>query len=316
MLRLHNLRILLLALFLVACSISSLSQSHSVALTFDDLPVVGEDDPAVAQSITSTILKALDAHHAPAIGFVIGRRAEDLGKNEGRQLLKQWVKHGYPLGNHTFSHPDSNALTVQEFEQDIIANEKILNGVQSASGGSPRYFRFPFNHTGDTQEKQDAFAAFLKQRGYQLAACTIDNEDYIFNRAYLRLLAQKDTEAARRVRAEYLAYTATEIDYYNNLHMQVFGREIPQVMLLHVNRLNADVIEQVLAIFEQKQYRFVNLATAQTDPAYQTPDTFVTKEGFMWGYRWAKVRGVKVNGNLETEPPDWIFRYAQQPPTQ
>lgn len=310
----RSLRILPLALFLAACSVSSLAQSRTVALTFDDLPLAGEDDPAVAQFVTSTILKALDAHHAPAIGFVIGRRAADLGKNKGRQLLKQWTKHGHPLGNHTFSHPDSNVLTVQEFEQDIVANEKILNRVQSASARSPRYFRFPFNHTGDTQEKHEAFAAFLKERGYKLAACTIDNEDYIFNRAYLRLLAQKDTETARRVRAEYLAYTATEIDYYNSLHLQVFGREIPQVMLLHVNRLNADVIEQVLAIFEQKQYRFVTLAAAQADLAYQTRDTFVTREGFMWGYRWAKERGVKVNGKLETEPPDWIFRYAQQPP--
>lgn len=316
MLCIQNWRILLLALFLAACSISSLSQSRTVALTFDDLPLAGENDPEEAQLVNAAILKALAAHHAPAIGFVIGRRAEDLGKNKGPELLKQWVKHGYPLGNHTFSHPDSNALTVQEFEQDIVANEKILNSVQSASAGSPGYFRFPFNHTGDTPEKHDAFAAFLKQRGYQLATCTIDNEDYIFNRAYSRMLAKKDTEAARRIQAEYLAYTATEIDYYENLHKQVFGREIPQVMLLHVNRLNADVIEQVLAIFEQKHYRFVTLAAAQADPAYQTPETFVTRDGWMWGYRWAKERGVKVNGSLETEPPDWILRYAQQPPPQ
>src|SRR5215467_9500572 len=116
----RNLRIFLLALLLAVCSISSLAQSRTVALTFDDLPLAGKDDPAEAQSITSAILKALDAHHAPAIGFVIGRRAEDLGKDNGRKLLHQWVKHGHPLGNHTFSHPDSNVLTVQEFEQDII----------------------------------------------------------------------------------------------------------------------------------------------------------------------------------------------------
>jgi hypothetical protein len=30
-------------------------------------------------------------------------------------------------------------------------------------------------------------------------------------------------------------------------------------MLLHANRLNADVIEQVLRLFEDKQYQFVSL---------------------------------------------------------
>ncbi len=308
--------ILFLMLFLGACPIFSLAQSRTVALTFDDLPLAEQDDPAQAQFITSAILKALDRHHAPAIGFVIGRRVEELGKERGRNLLRQWVRHGYGLGNHTFSHPDSNVLTVEQFEQDIISNETILSSIQADAGKSPRYLRFPYNHTGDTQTKHDAIAAFLKQRGYQLATCTIDNEDYVFNLAYLQMLARKDKKSARRVQAEYLAYTATEIDYYNSLHKQVFGREIPQVMLLHVNRLNADTIEKVLAIFEQKRYLFVTLGAVQADSAYQTPDTFATKGGMMWGYRWAKELGVKVNGRLETEPPDWISEYGRKPASQ
>src|SRR5437660_11633951 len=135
-------------------------------------------------------------------------------------------------------------------------------------------------------------AGFLKERGYELATCTIDNEDDLFNRAYLQMLTKHDEGAARRLREEYLAYTSTEIDYYNGLHTQVFGREIPQVMLLHVNRLNADVIDELLAIFEQKQYRLVTLDTAQSDPAYQPRDTLVTKGGMMWRYRCATERRV------------------------
>ena len=60
-------RIFLLALLLAACVASTIAQGHAVALTFDDLPVAGENDPAQAQSITSTILDALDRRHAPAI---------------------------------------------------------------------------------------------------------------------------------------------------------------------------------------------------------------------------------------------------------
>ena len=84
-------------------------------------------------------------------------------------------------------------------------------------------------------------------------------------------------------------------------------------MLLHVNRLNADVIEEILVIFEGKQYRFVPLEAAQSDPAYRVPDTFITKFGPMWSYRWAKEFDIKVDGNQESEPPAWIVQYGKEP---
>jgi hypothetical protein len=92
----------------------------------------------------------------------------------------------------------------------------------------------------------------------------------------------------------------------------VFGYEPPEVMLLHDNRLNADMINELLALFEQKHYSFVSLDSALSDSAYRTPDTYVTSYGPMWGYRWAAERGVKVDGRLEPDPPDWILRYRRK----
>lgn len=125
------------------------------------------------------------------------------------------------------------------------------------------------------------------------------------------MLANKDDASAARLRAGYLAYTSTEIDYYAGLHQQIFGQEIPHVMLLHVNKLNADMIDSVLALFVQKHCRFVSLDSALADPAYSIPDRLVTKEGWMWAYRWAKELGVRVNGSAETEPSDWIKHYGK-----
>ena len=84
-------------------------------------------------------------------------------------------------------------------------------------------------------------------------------------------------------------------------------------MLLHANRLNADVIEGLLGLFEEKQCPFVTLDAALSDSAYQTPDTFVTQYGWMWAYRWAKELAIPVNGALESEPPDWVLQYGKQP---
>jgi peptidoglycan/xylan/chitin deacetylase (PgdA/CDA1 family) len=302
-------------LLVVVCAVSSLAQQRSVALTFDDLPAAGTSDLSEARSINISILDSLDRHHAPSIGFVIERKVQEIGQRQGQQLLDKWVERGYELGNHTFSHTISDDLTAEQFERGIVAGETSFAVSLAKAGKTPRYFRFPENHTGDTKDKHDAIAAFLTRRGYKVAVCTIDNEDYAFNASYLKMLSSKDDISAARLRAEYLAYTSTEIGYYTGLHKQIFGREIPHIMLLHVNRLNADLIDKLLELFERKQYRFVSLHAALSDPAYSIPDKFLpkfSKYGPMWGYRWAGQLGVQVNGALESEPPSWVLHYGQE----
>jgi len=289
------------------------AQTRVVALTFDDLPVADTKDSTEALFVNRALLNALKKHHAPAIGFVNEKTVEELGSENGKRILQHWVPEGFDLGNHTFSHADLNNITFELFKQEVARGEDSFRPMLAEVGKTPRFLRFPFNHTGDTKEKHDSVAAFLKQRGYQVAACTIDNEDYLFNAAYIQMLAKKDEAQAVKLRAEYLAYTAVEIDYYASLHKRIFGREIPQVMVLHANRLNADILEEILSLFEEKKYRFVSLEAAQSDPAYRVPDTFVTKFGPMWGYRWAKELGIEVDGSLESEPPAWIAQYGKEP---
>ncbi|MCU1272737.1 MAG: hypothetical protein JWO48_168 [Bryobacterales bacterium] len=287
-----------------------------MAITVDDLPYAPvaanvSELPAAAEIVNGKLLAAFKVHHVPVTGFVIQKRVEALGSAAGTRILKEWIRQGFDLGNHTYSHLDINDLSPEQIEQEIVRGESTLGPLMRDAGKKLEFFRFPMNHTGDTKVKHDRIAAFLSQRGYRLATCTIDNSDYLFNDAYVRMLAKNDNAAAQKLRLEYLAYTSAEIDYYAALNKQVFGHEPPQVMLLHVNRLNADVIEQVLTLFEKKQYKFVSLDAAQSDSAYRTPDTYITKYGPMWGYRWAKERNVKVNGSLEPDPPKWILEYGK-----
>jgi len=290
-------------------SLSMFAQARTVAITVDDLPYAGGAHPPTAEPVNRKLLAAFKTHHVPVTGFAIQKTVELFG-DAGTRILKEWISQGFDLGNHTYSHPDINDLSVEQIEQEIVRGESALGPLMREAGKKVLYFRFPMNHTGDTKVKHDAIAAFLSQRGYRLATCTIDNSDYLFNRAYVRILVSHDDVAARKLRLEYLAYTNAEIDYYAALNKQVFGYEPPQVMLLHDNQLNADVIEQVLTLFEEKQYAFVTLGAAQSDIAYETPAT-ITKFGPMWGYRWAKERNVKVNGKLEPDPPKWILEQTQ-----
>jgi len=277
--------------------------TRTVALTFDDLPAADSREPSAVAATNLAILQALDRHRAPATGFVIGERVEMLPN--GRELLQQWIERGHDLGNHTFSHGDVNTQSVQTFTNEVARTEAIIRPLLPSPRTLPLYLRFPFNHTGDSADKHDAIAAWLGQRGYEVAVCTIDNSDYIFASAYSRTIASGGAEAAI-LRTEYLAHTAKIIDYYTGLHRMVFGRETTHVMLLHANRLNADVLDRLLELFEERQFRFVSLRDAQADPAFKTADTWRTKAGPMWGYRWARSLGVRVNGALEPEPAGWV----------
>jgi peptidoglycan/xylan/chitin deacetylase (PgdA/CDA1 family) len=296
------------------------AQHRSVAITVDDLPYASGDPPEAtpndlriaAVNANGRLLAAFRRHHIPVTGLVIQKGVEGIGSRTGTEILRQWVAAGFDLGNHTYSHLDFNSLSIDEEKEEIEKGETTIRPLMQKAGKPVTYFRFPMNHTGDTADKHDAIAAFLAQRRYQVATCTIDNSDYLFNAAYVRMLATGDAASASRLRSAYVEYTSLEIDYYAGLNKQVLGYEPPQVMLLHDSHLNADVIDQVLALFNQKHYTFVSLKTAQSDTAYRIADTYVTKFGPMWGYRWAKERHVKVDGRLEPDPPQWVIDYSKE----
>jgi len=303
----------------LAWSLGAFAQSRTVAVTVDDLPyATGDDaeavspsDAATAEEINRKLLSAFRHHNVPVTGFVVQKRVEELGMAAGTRILREWTYGEFALGNHTYSHPDVNQLSLAQIEDEIVRGETVFVPLMKQAAKKPEFFRFPMNHTGDTKEKHELLSAFLSRRGYRLATCTIDNSDYLFNSAYVRMLTKHDEQSVRKLQQEYLSYTGTEIDYYAGLGKQVFGYEPPQVMVLHDNQLNADMIEQLLTLFEKKQYNFVSLEKAQSDGAYRIPDTYITKYGPMWGYRWAAEQGVKVDGSREPEPPEWILRYRK-----
>jgi peptidoglycan/xylan/chitin deacetylase (PgdA/CDA1 family) len=298
----------------------SAAPTRKVAITFDDLPAAGsrnpDEDPSLTtagiDALSSSILAALAAHRAPATAFVNERGVAGYPDAAARRaILARWTAAGMELGNHGYAHADFNVLSLKEFEAEVEKGEASIEALMAKAGKKLRWFRFPANHTGETAEKREAAARWLAKRGYEVAVSTIENEDYEFERAFRLMLAAGDSKGADRLRAEYLRYTAEEIDYYTGLHRRLFGRETAQVMLLHVNRLNAALTDDILRLFEARHYRFVSLAEAQSDPAFRSPDPVATRFGPMWGYRWARGLGIQVDGSKESEPPEWVLSFGR-----
>jgi peptidoglycan/xylan/chitin deacetylase (PgdA/CDA1 family) len=289
--------------------------ARKMAVTFDDLPYVAIEQQGLpsAQRATKEILRVLKAHNTPVVAFVNEGQLQVTGEVDARiALLQQWVDAGAILGNHTYSHPDFNLLTIQQFEDEIIKGEVVTRRLMQSHQPYQLYFRHPQTHTGDTQAKKEAIEGFLAARGYKVTPHTIDSEDFIFNVCYIRALSNKDEATAKRLRDAYLDFSIAATNFAEHISPQIFGREVTQTLLIHANMINADCLDELLSRFAARGYSFVTLDEAMSDPAYQVKDTYITKFGPTWLSRWMISKGMKVSFKGDPEPPEWVMDLYRQ----
>ena len=67
------------------------------------------------------------------------------------------------------------------------------------------------------------------------------------------------------MKAAYLEESEREITNIEELSQSLFGRQIAQIADLHVNGVNADVLDDLLTLLEKRGYKFVRLETALSD---------------------------------------------------
>ena len=276
-----------------------------VALTFDDLPFVPRANCSVAEvlAVNGRLLEVLKREEIPATGLVVGDRpCGDDDKTMGK-VLRMWLDHGHDLGNHTHSHRDLNAVTLDWYVRDIGRTQEILDDLDSGAR-TIRWFRAPFLHMGDTREKREGLRAFLAKNRYSVAPVTVDNQEWVFAIAYEHALESDDKALADRVVSAYLAHLEASFAYYEALSETLFERQVPQVLLLHANRLNADHLGAVTEMLRERGYDFISMRDAVRDPAYAHKDSYVGPRGLSWLQRWALTAGVKPAP--EPREPGWV----------
>jgi peptidoglycan/xylan/chitin deacetylase (PgdA/CDA1 family) len=289
--------------FLFAATLAC-AQPRQIAITIDDLPRGGDKsgnhDLADTIAMTAKLTSALRG--IPVTVFVNPGQARQLGDAGLAALLELWRKQGAEIGNHTFSHPDLNKIPLSEYQADILRAEPAI---RAARGGSQsRYFRHPFLHTGPTEATKRGLADFLQEHKYQPAPVTIDTSDWMFARVYT------SSQWPQRVRDEYIRYMDSHAGFFEQRTLEVVGRDIPQILLIHANQLNADSMPELLAMFRKRGYKFISLENALKDPAYKLPDGYTGANGVSWLHRWAIAKGLPVK--MEPDEPKWILDSFQR----
>jgi cellulose synthase/poly-beta-1,6-N-acetylglucosamine synthase-like glycosyltransferase/peptidoglycan/xylan/chitin deacetylase (PgdA/CDA1 family) len=133
-----------------------------LALTFDD----GPDD-----RFTPQILDILKSRQVPATFFVVGSQAERLPG-----LLKRTYADGHEIGNHTYSHPNLAATSLERTRLELNATQRII---QHAVGVSTILFRPPYHADTEPQTPEEVAPLAQAQRlGYVTVAERIDPRDW------------------------------------------------------------------------------------------------------------------------------------------
>jgi len=110
-----------------ATFVSGARGSKRIALTYDD----GPNDPH-----TYRLLEVLEKHSARATFFLVGRYVQ-----QRPDIVREVVKAGHAIGNHTFTHPN---LAVASVLQNRLQMEECQRAILEVTGRAPRLFRPPF----------------------------------------------------------------------------------------------------------------------------------------------------------------------------
>ena len=258
--------VLLLVLLVSGVAPWPTAHGEGVALTFDDLPLNGDLPPGMSRvRIVDELLAILRARAVPQVyGFVNGVKLE--GSADAAAALTRWAAGGQALGNHTYGHPDLHRTGVEEFIADVRRDEPVLELLDP--GGPWRWFRYPYLREGETRAKRAEVRARLFERGYRIAEVTLDYEDYLWNSAHARCIAQGDAPSIARLRATYLQAAAAYLDAGRQASRRLFGRDIQHVLLLHLGSFSSTILPDLLDLLQAKGFTLVTLAEAESDPAY------------------------------------------------
>ena len=279
-------------LILIVAARCAVAQPRQLCVTVDDLPTVAYGANNHAE-ITSKLIAHFQKYDIPAIGFVNEGKLYPGGELRTKEvaLLRQWLDAGYELGNHTFGHKSYHRTLFSDYTADVLKGAVVTPPLSKAAGLPWRYFRHPYLHIGTRPSAYDSLAVFLTKHNYIEAPVTIDNNDFLFAKAYAIAHRKGDTALTKRIGTDYVKYMEAKVLFYEEASEKLFEREIPQVLLIHASLLNADYLDDLAEMYLRHGYEFVTLTAALQDAAYREKITKFGNYGISWIDRWAISRG-------------------------
>jgi len=238
--------------------------AQQVALSLDDAPFLLPSPRLAAPAQHEAMRAALKARKVQAILFTNGVNGGDTP--EGRAILRAWGEAGHLLANHSYSHWDlnRNEVSLEAYQADVLKGEALIRDLP----GFTKRFRYPYLRAGNTETKRDGFYAFLKARGDGIGHVSIDTADWLLDERLRKRLEREPGADLAPYRELYLKHLWACARFYQAWSREVFGREIPHVILMHSRLLNGLFLGDVIDFFRAKGWTWISPLEAFRDSAY------------------------------------------------
>ncbi len=277
----HQLIRFSITAFVVLCALAAPCSAEQIPLlvTVDDLPLAQGSlyaDPEERARITTGLLAALEKHGIRAVGFVTWRNIDRSGD---RQLLERWLDAGHELGNHSSSHLSLSRTDVETYIDDVESARRQISELVEGHGKKLRFFRYPLLHEGDKEQKYDAVRDYLTASGQRPVPVTLDNSDYASNREWVEVQQSGDAAASQQVAQAYHEGLHVAIRSQAQLSTNLFGRAVPQVLLLHANAIGASQWDELFTWLRQQGFRFATADEVLSDDAFEQDPRWIGRVG-------------------------------------
>lgn len=276
-------------------SINKKEEKPKICLTFDDGNI--NDVPGyTSEEWNNLLLKHLHDNDVEAILFVMGNA---LDNDKGKRVIESWSREKHLIANHTYSHKSYNSAesTCETYRADFLKNDSLIRSYK----GYTKLFRFPYLKEGNTNEKRDAFRAFLKEQDYSNGYVTVDASDWYINDRLIKRLKENPQADIEAYRQFYLDHLWTKANDYNDLAVKLTGRKIKHSLLLHHNFATALFTGDLIKMFRAKGWDVIDASEAYKDMIYKrNPDIVPAGESLIWAL-------AKENGSYEK-----VLRYPAE----
>ena len=179
------------------------------------------------------------------------------------------------MGNHTKRQSNVDQVGAASFIQDIDDGMK-----EGSAHINSNYFRFPYLRRGHTLERRDSVYAHLAKKGYNIAHVSIDNDEWIYNRDYVKARKEGHSAAMDSIANAYLNHMKQVSLKYEEDAQRLLGRSVKHILLIHANPINSFYLGELLQWYQEQGWEFITLEEAAQDPMYEMEGDFVTPYGW------------------------------------
>ena len=274
------------------------TDERKIAIGFVSIPPVDRsvNPPQDSVATARILVDKLQAFKIPAIGFVQGSMISDGEKPYPvrAEIVKMWRDEGFEIGVGGYKHVGFYDTPFDEYTANTEKNLDVLKPILAEKSLTPRYYSYPYLNTGKTDADHQRFEAWLLDHKLRSVKYTIDNNEWMYSYAYDMARNDNDLNLMKEIRLAFIDYMTKMFSHYEAYSQEMFGRDIPQTMVLTPSRLVADSANDLFGMIKKRGYSFVAMDEAQSDGAYKTPESFAGNSGISWFERWTLAQGKKL----------------------